>query len=420
VTTPAARPRVAASLTGAYLPLLRDSEARRLGLGGVVGRLRDGGVSLAIVLAVRHASGSFALAGTAAAAYAIAAAASRPVQGRWVDRAGAGRVLTRTTAANCVALVALAVSAAERADIVILLPLAGLIGLTVPPLSAALRALWPTVMPEHRESAYALDTLLYELSLVIAPARVGVMTSVASPALALLVLAICGASGTWLVAGTHAASAGGVSSAHGAVGSIRTRVFAMLALITLFVGAAEGSLVVLVPAFTAAHHSPSSSGLPLSALAVGSLIGALAYGARRWSATTSRRLLASTLPLALCLVALATLAHSILALALLLALAGLALSPTLTTLFLAVQQASPPGALAEAFTWASLAGTAGAAGGQALAGALIAGPGLSAALWIPAGGAALALALSPLASAARAPTPQQRSHPASRDTDAAR
>jgi len=149
-----------------------------------------------------------------------------------------------------------------------------------------------------------------------------------------------------------------------------------------------------VPGFSAAHHTPSSSGLLLSTLALGSLIGALAYGAKTWRATIPRRLLASTTALAISFIALATLAHSIVALALILALAGIALSPTLTTVFIAVQHTASQATLTEAFTWASLAATAGAAAGQALAGALIAGPGLTTAFWLPATSSAAAVALS--------------------------
>jgi hypothetical protein len=368
----------------------------------VVGRLRDGGVSLAIVLAIRHTSGSFALAGAGAAVYAIAAAISRPLVGRWVDRLGASRALARTTVVNCVVLTALAGCVAARTSAALLLVLAGLVGLTVPPLSAALRALWPTAMPEHRDGAYALDTLLYELSLVIAPALVGAVTALASATVALVLLAFFGALGSWLAGGTRAAGARTAAVSH-AQGSMRTRVFAMLALITLFVGVAEGSLVVLVPAFTTAHRAASSGGLPLSALAGGSLLGALAYGAHRWSASTARRLLVTTAGLTISFVAVASLAHSVLGLVLLLALAGGALAPTLTTLFLAVQAVAPPQSLAQAFTWASLAGTTGAAAGQSLAGALITSTGLKSALWIPVAGAAIALALSPLTAIARQP-----------------
>lgn len=71
--------------------------------------------------------------------------------------------------------------------------------------------------------------------------------------------------------------------------------------------------------------------------------------------------------------------------------AGIALAPTLTTGFVAIQQVAPPTALAEAFTWTSFCASAGAAGAQALAGNLIAHLGITAAIWLPAAAAAIAV-----------------------------
>jgi hypothetical protein len=44
-------------------------KARRLAVGGLIGRFREVGTGLAIVLAVRGVTGSYAMAGAAAAAY---------------------------------------------------------------------------------------------------------------------------------------------------------------------------------------------------------------------------------------------------------------------------------------------------------------------------------------------------------------
>jgi hypothetical protein len=78
--------RVAARHPFARIAFAR--EARRLAAGGLVGRFREAGTGLAIVLAVRGAAGSYAVAGTAGAAYLLAAAVSRPAHGRLIDKAG--------------------------------------------------------------------------------------------------------------------------------------------------------------------------------------------------------------------------------------------------------------------------------------------------------------------------------------------
>jgi MFS family permease len=384
-------------LVAPYAAILRLEQARSLALGGIVGRFREGGTSLAIVLGVRATHGSFALSGVAAGAFLLCAAIGRPAQGRWTDRTGPSRALVAATTANALALAALAISVSLHAAGGWLVALSGLSGLTLPALSASLRALWPKVAPADVAGAYSLDTLLYEISLIISPALVGLLASLASPSLAIIALAVLGSVGAVIVANTTAArQAPHAEAKRGERTGLLTRTFLALLLITSCVGLAEGSLTVIVPAFASSHGLPATSGLLLSALAIGSLAGALAYGALIDRATWPRRLVGCAALLAVNFLLLASLARGIGLLALWLALAGIALSPTLTTVFIAIERATPTTALTEAFAWTSFAAPAGLAGGQALAGLLLAPAGLSTTLWLPAVAAAGVLAISVL------------------------
>lgn len=84
---------------------------------------------------------------------------------------------------NALGLLALAMAISLHAGAGLLIALAGLVGLSLPAFSAALRALWPTMAPALVDLAYALDTLLYELSLIMSPALVGLLAALASPRL---------------------------------------------------------------------------------------------------------------------------------------------------------------------------------------------------------------------------------------------
>jgi MFS family permease len=396
--------RLARALFGAYVPVLRAPGAGRLAVGGLVGRIREGGISLAIVLGVRAASGSFATAGLAAAAFFLCAAVARPLQGRRADRSGKRAVLLAMTCANAAALLLLAAALVARVPDALLLAICGLTGATQPALSATLRALWPAVAPAHRESAYALDTLLYEVSLVVSPVMVGTLATLVSPALALLALAACGTAGTLLVASASASASADRGSprprpVRGA--RVLTSAFVLLALMTLCIGFAEGSLTVIVPAFAAGRHATPSSGLLLSALSAGSLLGGLAYGPFAGRGSTGGRLVATTAALTAGCVALASGVWATPTFAVLLALIGMAVSPTLTGVFIAVERATSSRALTEAFAWISLAAPAGISGAQALAGVLVSHSGLSLACWQPAAGAGVALALAGLFSMLR-------------------
>jgi hypothetical protein len=103
------------------------------------------------------------------------------------------------------ALTGLAAAVWRHGGDAVLLAAAVAIGLTLPAFSAALRALWPQVIPGHSDGAYAFDTLLYELSLIISPAIVGLIATLISAPLALVLLACAGTAGTAIVATTPAA-----------------------------------------------------------------------------------------------------------------------------------------------------------------------------------------------------------------------
>lgn len=396
VTTAKAVPGHAAFRVLARHPFVQIAiagQARRLVVGGLVGRFREAGTSLAIVLAVRGVTGSYAVAGAAAAAYLIAAAVSRPVHGRLIDRAGAGRGLIATSLANSLALTGLAAAAWRHGGEAVLLAAAAAIGLTLPALSAALRALWPQVIGEFSDDAYAFDTLLYELSLIISPAIVGLIATLISAPLALVILACAGTAGTTIVATTPAARASHTAApGAGHEHRLLSRLVVAVIIVALLVGFAEGSMTVIVPAFASNDHQPAAAGPLLSALSAGSLIGALSYGMLARRTAWPVRLIICASALVLASAALGILGRGIILFGVLLAVVGIALAPTLTTGFVAIQQVAPPVALAEAFTWMSFCASVGAGAAQALAGNLIANLGVTAAIWLPAAAAAIAVA----------------------------
>ncbi|HEU5391750.1 MAG TPA: MFS transporter [Streptosporangiaceae bacterium] len=363
-------------------------DARRLAAGGLVGRFREAGTGLAIVLAVHGSAGSYAVAGTAGAAYLLAAAVSRPAHGRLVDKTGGRRGLLGASLANSLALAGLAVAVWVHGRDGLLLAASAAIGLTLPALSAALRALWPQVIAGPQDEAYAFDTLLYETSLIISPACVGLIATLASAPAALIVLACAGTLGTAIVATAPAARTARAVTAGPAAERLLSRLVITVITVTLFSGFAEGSMTVIVPAFASHHHQAAAAGPLLAALACGCLAGSLGYGLLARRGRWPGRLVTCACALTLTCAGLAGLSHGIIVFGVLLAATGVTLAPTLTTGFVAIQQTAPPASLAEAFTWASFCASAGAASAQALAGNLIAHLGVTIALWLPAAAAA--------------------------------
>jgi MFS family permease len=351
-----------------YRAALVKPNVTRLLMGGLLGRLREGGIGLGIVLGVRDATGSFPMAGAAAAIFAGFATLGRPLQGRLSTRIGARTVLIACTIAHSMAVFCLAVCVAVRPAPLLLLGLAAICGALLPALSAYLRACWPALLPDDRPTAYALDAVSYDVSNTVGPAIVAVLTQAADPSAALAAITLCGLIGTALavtLAGPRPLETAR-QVPHGRV--LRGEV-SVLAALTVFVTFGEGVLIVAVPTVGSLNHAAAASGYLLSAFAVGSLAGGLVVGGRRWAGRPASRLTAFVIMYAVGLGLLAS-SRDLIVLAVLILLAGLARAPIIATTSLLIDSAAPGAKAVEAFSWISVAGALGSAAGQATAGIL--------------------------------------------------
>jgi MFS family permease len=373
-----------------YRALLRRPGVARLVLAGIIGRAPVGIISIAIVLLVHSATGSFAAAGVVDAAFAVASAVGSPLQGRFVDLAGQTRVLALTAILHGLSLGALVAVALGHGATGAMAGCAAAAGATVPPLSASLRALWPELAADERElsTAFALESVSVEAFFILGPAACGVLVALSSPAAA--TLAAVGLT----LAGTALFATSGPSRRWRSACSERPRAGAlaapgMRALVAATVpeGVAFGVLGIAVPAFAVRHGHPAAAGWLLAAQAVGSAAGGLWYGAR---AHRSRLVTRFTVLFALFALGLAplALAGSLPVLALTLLAGGVVLAPLAAAAFELVDRLAPPGTSAESYNWVITALVAGTALGAALGGAVVQGPGERWGLLVAAGAAA--------------------------------
>jgi MFS family permease len=381
-----------------YRALLRVPGARAPLVASAFGSLPIGMYILAILLLAREATGSFAEAGQVSGAFGLANALGAVAQGRLMDRHGQPRVLRTAAAGHAVAVAALVVAAEEGAPTPVLALCAVVGGACLPQGPAAMRSLWTMLVEdeERRHAAYAMVAIVFEVSVVAAPALVAGIVAVASPAAATVAagmlatgaaigFAATGASRRWR-GETHEVGWLGPLSAAG----VRT-VFAALAAF----GTALGIVQVAVPAFTAAGGSVEEGGLLLAALSAGSLAGGLVYGARSWPGRPAIRLVVLLVALAGGCALLAA-AGSNAVLAVTLVAVGLFVAPTAIVGSALLDVVAPAGTVTEAFAAMIMGIVAGNAAGNALGGALVDGPGYEqavlAAAAIVAAGAALAYA----------------------------
>jgi MFS family permease len=363
-------------------------------LAGFAGRLPSAMVPLALLLMVQQQTGSYAVAGLAAATYGLAMAAMAPVLGRLADRRTPRPVLLAQAAAYPLLLALLVLAVLGGAPTAVVLAASAAAGLGTPLVSGTVRALWSRVDPRVRTTAFALDATATELVFVAGPTLVAALAVFAGPAWALAV------AGTLAVAGALAIAASTAMRGWVPVPAAeRTSAFATVLTPgmprVLVSGAALmlgfGALEVAIPAFADESGSPGLSGLLLALWSLGSVAGGLWFGARVVSASLPRQYRWLLLGVTIGLAPLAA-ASSPWVLGALLFLGGTAIAPTMTVQSSLVGAIAPAHATTEAFTWLSTMATGASALGAALGGALIDGPaGVTGSLLLAVGGAAAAV-----------------------------
>src|SRR4051794_39776046 len=111
-----------------YRALLARPFVARLVLLALAGRIPVASQSLALLLLVHHATGSYATAGAVAAAYGLAVGCFAPLHGRLIDALGQTRVLCVAAVGNALMLALVIVLAAAHAPAGLLMAAAALAG----------------------------------------------------------------------------------------------------------------------------------------------------------------------------------------------------------------------------------------------------------------------------------------------------
>jgi MFS family permease len=360
-----------ATASGGFGAVLAAPGAKRLLTSSVAGRLPLG-MTLAILLLVRDATGSFGPAGAVVGAFGLASAACGPLLGRLVDRHGQVAVLVPCAVLNAALLAAIIVSAHWRAPLAVLVALGALAGASGPPIAACVRVLWPMLVgddPGAREAAYAMDAIVQELVWVTGPLSVGALVAIATPAVAVAAMAVVGLAGTVWFAGAPVAQArGGHGERHPRSGlGAGQRV---LIAGSVGVGLTMGCMEVGLPGLAHDVGAPGATGALLALCSVGSLTGGVAFGLRRWSSPLELRL--AVLLAASAVVIVPLLVAGSLGVALAGAfLSGLGFAPALSCLYALVGRLAPAAAITEAFTFNGAAIGGGVATGVAIGGVLV-------------------------------------------------
>ena len=147
-----------------YADLFRVPGLRATLIASIAGRLPIGIASLAILLFLQSRSGSFAIAGAAAACYVLGLAAVAPLLGRMLDRLGPRPVLSASAIVYPAALAALVTLVLGSAGLTWVLVAATIAGAAFPPVTICMRVLYPRLVtvPALLQTAYYVDSAVVE------------------------------------------------------------------------------------------------------------------------------------------------------------------------------------------------------------------------------------------------------------------
>jgi MFS family permease len=396
-------------MSAAYLRLWRHRWVPSLLLVGVCARVPLQAYTFAVLLLTVERTGSYSAAGVVGAAGAIAYAAGVPVHGRLVDRFGQTRSLTIATGVNAVAFAGLLTAAYPRPTTGALAAWAAVVGLSLPPVAAAARALWSQVIgdEEVRRTALAVDAMVLDVALIAGPLLVSAVSTAVGPGWAVGGCAVVLLGGTlWFSSLPPSRTWTPARRAGGLAGPLRSPGIVVLLTVSVLAGALLGVLRVAYVGYA----DPAAGGLALAAFGAGSLVGGLVYGARPWRSDSGARLRVILSGYA-CGIALLAAAPNVAVLVTLSVPAGFFLAPLVVCNFELIGRCAPEGTLTEAFAWGITATFAGSALGNLVAAALVdAGTGTTVLFASAAGFAALAAAVAALGTRllAAVPSPSEK------------
>lgn len=345
------RPAYAEPVVGWPKILALPHCARLLG-AALLGRIPLGGTPVALLLIVRDQGGTYTWGAALAGAFGLAVAAGQPMLGRLVDRTGQR---TPILAGALICALALGVIAgAGTGKPIVQLTATVVAGAAMPPLEAALRALWPHVVPSaaHLRAAYALDSGSQELAYVTGPLLATALTTLAGPIVALLATGLLGLAGAALFAscGPSRAWRPVRAGTAGVLGALRPPGLRLLLLALVAAGAALGALNVAALAAAERSGAPWLSGALPAALSIGVLIGCALYTAHPQRTNPGSQLVffgmgftVAWLPLCLGPGPYVSLVLAV--------VPGMFFGPLLVTAYQAIDVLARPGMVTESYSW---------------------------------------------------------------------
>ncbi|MBD0292443.1 MAG: MFS transporter [Jiangellaceae bacterium] len=355
-----------------YVEVLRAPGALAFSASGLTARLTMSMFGISIVLAVSAETGSYGRAGLVAGAALLAQAVAVPLLARAADRLGQRRMLRPVLSLHAACLGAFIVVVGV-APVGVLVGTAALAGATIPSFGSMVRARWARLYggTPRLHTAYAFESVLDEVVFVVGPVVATVLATSLHPRSGLVATLLLTVGGGLVFAAQRRTEPTPTPRQHHLDGDrLRTRSLGWIVLTFAFMGVIFGSVEVVTVAFTDAAGVIQASGPVLAVYAFGSMLSGLVVGSVHWRTGPRGRFLAGQAAMAATLLPL-PFVGPVWLLAVVMFVAGLAISPTIIAGFSLVESEAPASRLTEGLAWISTALNAGVAVGAAVSGPVV-------------------------------------------------
>jgi hypothetical protein len=392
---------------GSYAKVLRRPGALRFSAAGFLARMQMSMIGLGAVLLLSVERGSFAVAGTVSAIYALSNAIIGPQISRLIDSFGQSRIVPIQLLVHVPTLLAMIAITLWTTLTWPIFLLAFVAGASQPIMGPLVRARWSAQLhgsPLLR-TAFAWESLIDEAVFIIGPPLATVVALQINPSAGLLLATVMLIIGSVLLLSqrsTEPTPTGRHTAAKGKPAILLPGV-AGVAAVFVMMGALFGSFEVTTVAFTKESGVPEAAGIVLALYALGSLLAGLIFGALTLRATLLRQFVIAAAVLAVVTAPLPFLPQ-VWQIAIGLFVAGIACSPVLISGMAFIERVVPTGRLTESMAWVTSGVAVGIAVASPVAGVIIDEFGAHTAYWVTSGAAigAVLIALAFLPSLRRA------------------
>lgn len=362
-----------------YRDFFRQPDVGTLVVVALLSRMPIGMIGLSMLMFLREAFGSFALAGSAVGIYFVAMAVAAPIQGRLIDRVGPRVPLLVTGIVQPLAMLAVLAFVKAGLGYAFVATAAAMAGAFQAPITVLTRTLWRYRFEgeEDRRRAFAIDAVMIEINFTLGPAIIALVLAIAHPTAAYLlatVATVC-AFVLFMASPTLKYFRREHHAKRHMLGPLtEPRLLAVFAA-TFGLTMGFGLMEVGYPGFATAMALPALGGVFLSVNSLGSAIGGGIFGGLHLRASVERQF-----ALTLGLMAIPLFLHAAVdgpfAFGFVAFIAGGLIAPSITSQSVLVSRLAPSHYATEAFTWSSTFIVTGLGGGMALGGLLVetAGP----------------------------------------------